>query len=64
MKMKHQVQQGTESGVVSNEAVKQIRLLITDLARTVQTLGAGVGTKEKRPCADDLEFTKLLAKRK
>jgi hypothetical protein len=33
--MKHQLQLGTESGIVSNEAIKQL-MLITDLARTVQ----------------------------
>ena len=32
MKMKHQVQLGTESGIVSNEAVKHLRMPITDLA--------------------------------
>jgi hypothetical protein len=53
--MKHQLQLGTESGIVSNEAIKQL-MLITDLARTVQTLDASAGTN-----ADDLEFAKLLA---
>ena len=53
--MKHQV--GTESDIVSNEAAKQLRILITDLARTVQTLDASAG-------ADDVEFTRLLATRR
>ena len=57
MKMKHQV--GTESGVVSNEAAKQLRILITDLARTVQNLDASAGAG-----ADDVEFTRLLATRR
>jgi hypothetical protein len=49
--MKHQLQIGTERGIVSREAVKQIRILITDLARTVQNLDADI------PSADDLVFT-------
>ena len=38
--MKHQVQIATESGIVSTEAVMQIRKLITDLARTADALDA------------------------
>lgn len=67
--MKHQLQLGIESGIVSNEAVKeieavkQIRMLITDLTRTFQTLDR-VDTKEKRACANDLNFARLLATRR
>ena len=38
--MKHQVHVATESGIVSTEAMMQIRRLITDLARTVGALDA------------------------
>jgi hypothetical protein len=55
--MKHQLQIGTERGIVSAEAVKRIRILITDLARTVQMLDADIVTEETRPSADDLVFT-------
>ena len=55
--MKHQLQIGTERGIVSGEAVKQIRILITDLARTVQILDADIVAEEMRPGADDLVFT-------
>jgi hypothetical protein len=55
--MKHQLQIGTERGIVSGEAVKQIRILITDLARTVQILDAHIVAEEMRPGADDLVFT-------
>jgi hypothetical protein len=55
--MKHQLQIGTERGIVSREAVKQIRILITDLARTVQNLDADIVAEEMRPSADDLVFT-------
>jgi hypothetical protein len=54
--MKHQLQIGTERGIVSGEAVKQIRILITDLARTVQSLDADIVVEEMRG-ADDLVFT-------
>jgi hypothetical protein len=46
--MKHQVHVTTESGIVSTEAVMQIRRLITDLARTVDVLDAA----KNRPRAD------------
>jgi hypothetical protein len=55
--MKHQLQIGTERGIVSGEAVKRIRILITDLARTVQILDADIVAEEMRPGADDLVFT-------
>jgi len=55
--MKHQLQIGTERGIVSGEAVKQIRILITDLARTVQNLDADIVAEEMRPGVDDLVFT-------
>ena len=60
--MKRQVHFGTESGIVSNEAVKQIKLLIADLARTVQMLDAEIATRENPPRADDLAF--MLDKRR
>lgn len=46
--MKHQVHVATESGIVSTEAVMQIRRLITDLARTIDALDAA----KNRPHAD------------
>jgi hypothetical protein len=55
--MKHPLQIGTERGIVSREAVKQIRILITDLARTVQILDANIVAEEMRPRADDLVST-------
>jgi hypothetical protein len=55
--MKHQLQIGTERGIVSREAVKQIRILITDLARTVQILDADIVAEEMRPRADNLVLT-------
>ena len=61
--MKHRVQLGTESGVVSNAAVKQLRMLITDLARTVQNLDADIAAEEMRPRADDLVFRVLDSRR-
>jgi hypothetical protein len=64
MKMKHQVQYGTDSGIVSKEAVKQIRTLITDLACTVQNLDAYIAAGEKRPHADDLVLTRVLDTRR
>jgi hypothetical protein len=46
--MKQQFHVATESGIVSAEAVMQIRRLITDLARTVDVLDAA----KNRPLAD------------
>ena len=46
--MKHQVHVATESGIVSTEAVMQIRELIAELARTVDVLDAA----KNRPRAD------------
>lgn len=46
--MKHQVHVATESGIVSTEAVMQIRMLIMDLARTVDV----IDTAKNRPRAD------------
>jgi len=40
MKMKHPFHFDTQSGVVSKEAAAQIRMLINDLARTVNALDA------------------------
>ena len=51
--MKHQVHVATESGIVSTEAVMQIRRLITDLARTVDAC----------PSADNLRLVRRFAKR-
>ncbi len=38
MTMKHPFHVGTESGIASREAAAQIRVLINDLARTVNAL--------------------------
>ena len=62
--MKQQVQLGTESGIVSREAVKQISMMITDLARSVQILNADIAAQKARPRADDLTFTRLLDTRR
>jgi hypothetical protein len=51
--MKHQVHVATESGIVSAEAVMQIRGLITDLARTVDVIDAA--KNRPRADADDLD---------
>jgi hypothetical protein len=56
--MKHQVHVATESGIVSTEAVMQIRRLITDLARTLDALDAA--KNRPRADADDLERRRNL----
>ena len=56
--MKHQVHVATESGIVSTEAVKQIKRLITALARTVDALDAA--KNRPRADADDLERRRNL----
>src|SRR3984957_18200697 len=56
--MKHQVHVATESGIVSTEAVMQIRRLITDLARTVDVLDAA--KNRPRADADDLDTRRNL----
>ena len=61
--MKHQLQIGTDSGMVSREAVKQIRILITDLARTLQNLDADLVAEEMRPRARSPGFTVLDSRR-
>jgi hypothetical protein len=61
--VKRQIQFGTERGIVSKEAVKQIRMLITDLSRTVQILDSDIRATEKRPRAD-LEITEILDTRR
>jgi hypothetical protein len=48
MKMKHQVQYGTDSGIVSKQAAKKIRMLVADLTRTVQILESDMATKKTR----------------
>jgi hypothetical protein len=53
LEMEHQVHVATESGIVSTEAVMQIRRLITDLARTLDALDAA--KNRPRADADDLE---------
>jgi hypothetical protein len=50
--MKHQVHVATDSGIVSTEAVMQIRRLITDLDRTVDGLDAA--KNHPRADADNL----------
>jgi hypothetical protein len=52
--MKHHRQFGTESGIASKEASEQIRMLITDLSRTVQILDADIAAEEQRPRMQDL----------
>jgi len=44
--MKHQRQFATESGIASNEAAEQIRMLITDLVDTVQILDANIAAED------------------
>jgi hypothetical protein len=48
MKMKHQVQYGTDSGIVSKEAAKKIRMFVADLTRTIQILESDMATKKTR----------------
>jgi len=62
--MKRQLLIGTESGIVSSEAVKQIRILISELARTVQILDADIVAGEMRPRANDPVFTRMLDTRR
>src|SRR6266478_1930145 len=63
--MKHQVHFGTESGIVSKEAAKKIRILIADLARTVHILEADIAADEKRrPRAANLMFARMLDTRR
>jgi hypothetical protein len=52
--MKHHHQFGTESGIASKEALEQIRMLITDLSRTVQILDADIAAEERRARVQDL----------
>ena len=51
--MGRHVQLSTESAIVSRGTVEQIRMLITDLTRTVEILDANIAVEE-RPCPDDL----------
>ena len=44
--MKHQVQYGTDSGIVSKQAAKKIRMLVAGLTRTVQILENDIATKK------------------
>jgi hypothetical protein len=48
MKMKHQVQYGSDSGIVSKQAAKKIRMLVADLTRTVQILENYIAIKKTR----------------
>ena len=67
--MKHHRQFGTESGIASRGA-EQIRMLITDLSRTVQTLDADIAAVERRPRGQDVSdadysvFTRMLGARR
>jgi hypothetical protein len=54
--MKHQIHFGTESGIVSKEASKKIRLLLADLNRTLQMLDAEIAA-QGRPRSQDLVLT-------
>ena len=62
--MKRQLIIGTESGIVSSEAVKQIRILISELARTVQILDADMVAGKMRPRADDPVVARMLDTRR
>ena len=48
MKMKHQIQYGTDSGIVSKQAAKNIRMLVADLTRTVRILESDIAIKKTR----------------
>jgi hypothetical protein len=68
--MKHHHQFGTESGIASKEASEQIRMLITDLSRTVQILDADIAAEERRARVQDLSdadysvLTRILGTRR
>jgi hypothetical protein len=62
--MKQQAQLGTERGMVSREAIKLIRMLITDLARTVKVLNADIAAGEQRRHADDPVAMRVLDTRR
>ena len=63
--MKHQVQYGTDSGIVSKETAKKIRILIADLAHTVQTLEIDIAAEEKRrPQVANRMCTRMLDTRR
>jgi hypothetical protein len=46
--MKHQVQYGTDCGMVSKQAAKKVRVLVADLTRAVQILENDIATKKTR----------------
>ena len=50
--MKSQVYFGTETGIISKEAVKQLKGLITELNGTVRRLDASGGAKYSRRVVD------------
>jgi hypothetical protein len=60
MKMKHQVQYGTASGIVSEEAVEKTRILIAELTRTVHILTDVAAEEKRRPQAPNSMLTKML----
>jgi hypothetical protein len=68
--MKHHRQVGTERGIALSEAAEQIRMLITDLSRTLRILDADIAVEEKRfrvqdvPDADYSALTSMLDTRR
>jgi hypothetical protein len=52
--MKHHRQVGAERGIALSEAAEQIRMLITDLSRTVRILDADIAAEERRSPAQDV----------
>jgi hypothetical protein len=61
--MKSQVYFATETGIISKEAVKQLKGLITNLNGTVRSLDACGGAKQSRRVAD-IQLTDELRMRR
>ena len=61
--MKSQVHFGTETGIISKEAVKQLKALIANLNRAVRSLDASGGAKRSRRVVD-LQLTEELRRRR
>ena len=61
--MKSQVYFGTETGIISKEAVKQLKGLITKLNGTVRSLDASGGARHSRGVVD-LQLTEELRTRR
>ncbi len=62
--MQHQIHLATHSGVVSNQAVEQIRKLIADLKDAARVLGATIRVKQKYARSNDLQIVTALAMRR